>query len=77
MAPERLGRLSQIEAEYLTDRDKSVKERARKAHIVVNDDHPVGCVTGRLEDPVQVLELAAAELLVKRMRSQCGIRRSG
>ena len=88
MAAERLRRLRQVKAKRLTNRNEPVKERARKAHVVVDDERPVGKPppSGRAErssgpagwpsgpgrpprgrrigqQPVQVLELAAAEVL--------------
>ena len=38
MAAERLRRLRQVKAKRLTNRNKPIKERARKAHVVVDDE---------------------------------------
>ena len=50
--------LRELEAEALRAQQEAVQEVARKARIVVEDDHPVGAFRGRcLQQRVQVLEL--------------------
>jgi hypothetical protein len=78
MTAKRLSRLRQIKAKRLTNGDKSVQKGARKAHVVVHDKQPVALrVAGRLDHPVQVLELATRQVLGHRHRPQGGVRRAG
>ena len=77
MAAERLGGLREIELERLADGEEAVEERARQPDVVVDDDGPVGRGRdGRLQHPVQVLELPAGELLGDRPLAQSRIRRA-
>ena len=68
-----LRRLGEREVERLADRDEAVEEAARQHDVVVDDEQPVAL--GRvapLEHRVQVLELAALEVLGDRQLAQLG-----
>ena len=73
MAAQRLRRLRQIEPERLADAEEAVEKRVREPDVVVDDDRPVGIgARSRLQQPVQVLELAAGEAVRRRCARAAG-----
>jgi hypothetical protein len=73
MAAQRLRGLREVERERLAHRDEAVKECARKAHVVVDDERPVVGCANLGEHPVQILELPPGQIRRDRLRSEAGL----
>jgi hypothetical protein len=71
------GGLRQREVEALADGDEAVQEAPRQHHVVIHHQQPVeGAVGGRIQEHVQVLELAAVKIARLRMSREGGRRRA-